>query len=233
MQNKIIEIFKKYNIELEKEEIEKFEKFLELFVEKNSKINLSAIREKDDIILKHFLDSIILNIFLDFAPWEKVADLWTWWWFPMIPLAIINPETIFVWIDSVWKKVKAVNEFIEKLDLKNASAIGGRAEELGQNEQYREKFDFVVSRATAYFPVLLEYAIPLLKVWWMLCAYKLQDKEELNSIKKALKKLKAKIHKIKNYKIENQERVIIFIEKLEKTPSKYPRKIWVPMAKPL
>ena len=233
MKNTIIKIFKDYNIELEENEIEKFDTFLELFIEKNSQINLSAIREKSDIILKHFLDSIILNIFIDFIPWEKIVDIWTWWWFPMIPLAIINPEVNFVWIDSIWKKINAVNDFCETLWLKKVKAIKTRVEDLWKDIKYREQFDFVVSRATAYFPVLLEYSIPLLKVWWMLCAYKLEDKQELNSIKKTLKKLKAKINKIKNYEINWQKRVIIFIEKLEKTPSKYPRKVWVPIQQPL
>lgn len=225
------ELLKKYNIELEKSELEKFEKFLEIFMEKNSVINLSAIREKNDIIEKHFIDSIILNVFVELE-W-KVVDMWTGWWFPLIPLAITNPNVEFIWIDSVTKKLKAIEEFAEKLELKNISTLNWRAEEIWQNSKYREQFDFVTSRATAFFPTLLEYVIPLLKVWWIFIAYKLDDKEELKSAKKALSRLSSKILKVKNYELDWQKRTLVLIEKLQKTHIKYPRKIWVPLAKPI
>lgn len=234
--------FKKYDLELEKNELEIFEKFLEIFIEKNSQINLSAIREKDDIIEKHFIDSIILNSFFDFKEnilketnqkKIKVADMWTGWGFPLIPLAIINPEISFTWIDSVWKKLKAIKEFSEKLWLKNIKTINGRAEEIGQNKDYRESFDFIVSRATAFFPVLLEYVIPLLKVWWIFIAYKLDDKEELKSAKKALSRLSAKIYKVKNYELWGQKRTLVFIEKLHPTHKNFPRKVWIPLKNPI
>ena len=80
---------------------------MKIFIEKNSQINLSAIRESEDIIKKHFVDSVFLNTFIDFVPWDKIVDMWTGWWFPLLPLAIVNPEVEFVWIDSVWKKLKS------------------------------------------------------------------------------------------------------------------------------
>lgn len=225
------ELLKKYNIELDKEELAKFQKFLELFKEKNSQINLSAIRDDEWIIEKHFIDSIMLNVFIELE-W-KVADMWTGGWFPLIPLAITNPNVKFTWIDSVWKKLKAVNEFAEKLELNNVTTISGRAEEIWQNLDYREQFDFVTSRATAFFPTLLEYVIPLLKEGWIFAAYKLDDKEELKSAKKALSRLSAKILKVKNYNLAWQDRTIVLIEKLNKTHIKYPRKVWVPLANPI
>jgi len=233
MKNKIKELFLDNKIELEENEIEKFEKLLQIFIEKNSKINLSAIRDEEWIIVKHFIDSVFLSTFIDLLPWEKVVDMWTGWGFPLLPLAITNPETQFLGVDSVWKKLKAIDEFANTLWLDNVTTIHKRAEELWKDETYREQFDFVVSRATAYFPVLLEYSIPLLKVGWILCAYKLEDKQELKSIKKALWKLHCKILKVKNYEIEWQKRVIVFIEKQQKTHIKYPRKVGVPMIKPL
>ena len=225
------ELFSKYSIELEKEEMDQFDKFLQLFKQTNSQINLSAIRDDEGIIEKHFIDSIMLNIFIDLE-W-KVADMWTGWGFPLIPLAITNPETDFVGIDSVWKKLKAIDGFISDLWLTNVSTLNGRAEELWQNIQYRESFDFVTSRATAFFPTLLEYVIPLLKVGWIFCAYKLDDKEELKTAKKALSRLGAKILKVKNYSLAWQERTIVFIEKIAKTHTKYPRKIGVPLNNPI
>jgi 16S rRNA (guanine527-N7)-methyltransferase len=225
------ELLKKYNLELEDYELEKFKKFLELFKEKNSQVNLSAIRDDAWIIEKHFIDSIMLNVFIELE-W-KVADMWTGGWFPLIPLAIINTEVQFTWIDSVAKKLKAVDEFCEKLEINNVKTLSGRAEEIGQNVEYRESFDFVTSRATAFFPTLLEYVIPLLKVWWIFAAYKLDDKEELKSAKKALSRLWAKIFKVKNYSLAGQDRTIVLIEKVSKTHLKYPRKIWVPLANPI
>ena len=222
-----------YKIELENSELEKFEKFLEIFMEKNSKINLSAIRDKDWIIEKHFIDSIILNIFMELEPKSKVLDLWTGWGFPLIPLAIINPEVNFVWLDSVGKKLKAIDEFTKELWLKNVSTLNWRAEEIGQNPKYREQYDYVVSRATAYLPTLLEFVIPLLKVWWTFVAYKLADKEELRASKKALSRLSAKIFKVKNYDIDWQRRTLIIIEKNHSTHKKYPRKVWIPLARPI
>lgn len=227
----MIELFKKYNIELEEHEMKKFEKFLEIFMEKNSKINLSAIRDKDWIVEKHFIDSIMLNVFVELE-W-KVADMWTGGWFPLIPLAIINPEVKFIWIDSVAKKLKAIDEFAEVLELRNVTTLNWRAEEIWQNLEYREQFDYVTSRATAFFPTLLEYVIPLLKEGWIFCAYKLDDKEELKSAKKALSRLWAKIMKVKNYTLAWQDRTIVLIEKISKTHIKYPRKIWVPLANPI
>lgn len=234
----IQDLFKKHEIELEPQELAKFQKFLETFKDKNSQINLSAIRDDEWIIEKHFVDSIMLNVFFDFHDYSnssqiQVADIWTGWGFPLIPLAITNTDIEFVWIDSIGKKLKVIDEFAKELDLKNVKTLNGRAEELGQNLQYRESFDFVLSRATAFLPTLLEYSIPLLKVGWIFVAYKLDDKEELTSSKGALERLWAKIWKVKNYRLANQDRTLVFIEKVEKTNIKYPRNVGVPLSKPI
>lgn len=246
-------LLQKYSIELSTEELEKFERFLELFKEKNAQINLSAIRDDQGIIEKHFIDSIMLSAFFEIPIQNpspstilqglpltsreeikvKVADMWTGWGFPLLPLAIINPEVEFLWIDSVWKKLKAIDEFSEKLWLKNVSTLNGRAEEIWRNPKYREQFDLVTSRATAYFPTLLEYVIPLLKVGWIFVAYKLDDKEELKSAKKALSRLSSKILHIKNYSIDWQKRTLVFIEKLHPTHKMYPRKVGIPLKSPI
>jgi len=224
-------IFLKYDIELSPEELQKFEEFLEIFKETNSQINLSAIRDDTWIIEKHFIDSCMLNIFLELH-W-RVADLWTGGGFPWIPLAIINPEVDFTLIDSVWKKLKCIDDFSEKLELTNIRTLNGRAEDIWKNLEYREQFDFVVSRATAFFPTLLEYVIPLLKVWGIFAAYKLDDKEELRSAKKALSRLWAKIRKVKNYILADQKRTIILIEKISPTHKKYPRNLGIPLKNPI
>lgn len=225
------ELLRKYQLELSPEELQKFETFLEIFMETNAQINLSAIRDKEWIIEKHFIDSLMLAVFMDLE-W-KVADMGTGGGFPGIPLAITHPDANFTLIDSVWKKLKCIDSFTEKLELSNVTTLNGRAEEIGKNIEYREQFDFVVSRATAYFPTLLEYVIPLLKVGWIFAAYKLDDKEELRSAKKALSRLGAKIMKVKNYRLADQDRTIVFIEKISKTHPKYPRKVGIPLKEPI
>ena len=225
------ELFKKYDINLSEKETLKFSEFLKYFTEINSQVNLSAIRDEEGIIEKHFIDSIYLEKFAKIS--GRVLDMWTWWGFPGIPLKIVNENVEFVLVDSIWKKVKIVNDFIAKLDLKNIKAIQTRAEELGHDKNYRESFDFVVSRATAYMPVLLEYVIPLLKVGWTLIAYKLDNNVEFEEWKKALELLGAKIEKIEHYEIWDNKRSFVFIKKVKPTAKTYPRDVGVPLKNPL
>jgi len=221
----------KYSIELTPEELKKYEKFLEIFMETNSQINLSAIRDADGIIEKHFIDSLMLAVFMD-VEW-KVADMWTGWWFPGIPLAITHPNAEFTLIDSVGKKLKCVDSFATELELDNVDTLNGRAEIIGRDQDHRSQYDLVVSRATANFPTLIEYVLPLLKIGWIFAAYKLEDKEELKSTKKALSRMWGKIMKVKNYKLADQDRTIVFIEKIAATHMKYPRKVGVPLKEPI
>lgn len=226
------ELFKKYDLELSEKQEELFKKFLNIFIETNSQINLSAIRDEAWIIEKHFIDSIMLTKFCSIE-W-KVLDLWTGWGFPGIPLAIMDKNNSeFTLVDSIWKKIKVVNEFIDKLDLKNIKAVQFRAEELWQNKEHRWQYNMVVSRATAYLPTLLEYAIPLLKVWWIFVSYKLDNDAELLEAKKALDLLNAEIIEIKKYNLAWQDRVFLFIQKIWETHKKYPRIIWEPLKNPI
>ena len=224
-------LLKKYELELSDEELEKFEKFLEIFMETNTQINLSAIRDADGIVEKHFVDSLMLAIFMDIE-W-KVADMGTGGGFPGLPLAITHPEADFTLIDSVGKKLKCVDDFASALELDNVDTLNGRAETIGRDEEHRGQYDLVVSRATANFPTLIEYVLPLLKIGWVFAAYKLEDKEELKSTKKALSRMGGKIMKVKNYTLADQNRTIVFIEKIAATHIKYPRKVWIPLKEPI
>jgi 16S rRNA (guanine527-N7)-methyltransferase len=193
---------------------------------------LSAIRDDEGIILKHFTDSLIVSHF-ECLQW-KLLDLWTGWGFPWIPLKIYFWDQLDITlVDSVWKKINACNEFIENLNLENIKAIDTRAEELAQNSNYREQFDYVTSRAVAYLPTVLEYTLPFVKVWWYFIAYKLDNPEELAEWEKALKELGAKIEKIETYKIWKDTRKLIFIKKIKSTPKKYPRGNGEPKKKPI
>lgn len=207
-------IFKNYDIQLNKKQEELFKKFLLLFQEKNAQINLSAIREKEAIIEKHFIDSLILTKYIPLR-W-KAADLGTWGWFPGIPLSIFyqdNEYISFELIDSVRKKIEACNFFIEKLGLKNIEAYWIRAEEKAKQLKKTEKYDFIVSRAVAYFPKLLTFTLPLIKSGWTFIAYKTDNFEEIQEGEKVLKKYSAKIEKIEKYNLWWQERSLIFVKK--------------------
>lgn len=226
------ELFKNYDIELSSEQEKKFQDFLQIFMEINSQINLSAIRDEVGIIEKHFIDSIILKNFCSIE-W-KILDLWTGGGFPGIPLKIVDESNSdFTLVDSIWKKVKVVNDFIQKLELKNIKAIQARAEELGHNPEHRWKYNMVVSRATAYLPTLLEYTIPLLSVGWIFVSYKLDNDEEIKEATKALHVLDAEIIAIKKYELAGQKRAFLFIQKIAETHKKYPRSIWEPLQNPI
>lgn len=201
-------ILKNYNFSLLNSQITLFEKFLTLFQEKNSQLNLSAIRDKDSIIEKHFIDSIILNKFIKLN-W-KVLDLWSGWGFPWIPLKITNSSIDFVLLDSTWKKVDAMNFFIDKLWLSWILAIKDRAEELSKKSEFKWQFDFIVCRSVAYMPKVLVWAIPFLKKDWVIILYKLYNKEEIDEWIEILKKYGRNIKRIEKYSIQDQERVLIF-----------------------
>lgn len=227
-----IEILKKEYPELSEEQVAKFEKFLEIFKEKNSQINLSAIRDDEWIIMKHFVDSLKIVDYIDLE-WNWI-DLWTGGGFPWLPLKIFYGDKIsMVMVDSVQKKVNAVNKFIKELWIDMARAKVARAEKLGHDWEYRERYDFVVSRAVSYFPTLLEYTLPLIKEGGVLVSYKLYNEEELKEWAKALKTLWGKIVQIWEYEIDGQKRALIFVEKTKKTPKGYPRAIWIPLKNPL
>ncbi len=209
----------------------KLEQYLELLMEKNKVMNLTAIRDKEDIKIKHFEDSILLNNLLKETD-KNIIDIGTGAGFPGMVLAILNPDKNFLLVDSVTKKVNFLNEVIEKLELKNVKTTNLRAEQLIINN--REKFDIVLCRGVANLRIILEYAIPFLKVNGRFLAQKLNT-NEITESENALNILNSKIEKIHkfNLPIINDERIVIEIKKLKKTNEKYPRKIGIPKKNPL
>lgn len=180
-------LFSQYNIELETSEEAIFRKFLDLFMEYNGHTNLSAIRTPEGIIEKHFIDSLMLGNFVELH--GKVLDIGSGGGFPGIPLKILFPEVDFTLMDSVGKKVRAMNYFIDGLGLSGIRAIQARAEEVAKLPEYKRQFDFVVSRATAYLPQILEWAEPFLAPGGQIILYKLASPDELTDGKKTFKKL--------------------------------------------
>ena len=205
------EKFRKFWIEITNKQEAQFRKFLEIFIEKNSQVNLSAIREENAIIEKHFIDSLMVTKFIKL--YWSVADVGTGGGFPWIPLKIFYGDALDVtFIDSVGKKVKAVEEFCTTLEMKNFSCIHSRSENLWNKHKWN--YNFVFARAVAYFDDLLNYAFPLVKKWGYLIAYKLDNPEELKASEKTLERFWARIDNIERYELEGQKRVIIFVKKI-------------------
>lgn len=196
-------LFVSHNFELTLEERHFFARFLTLFSEYNQHTNLSAIRDEAEIIEKHFVDSLYGVIALSSpfdrqrdisseSPREKISwkllDIGSGWGFPGIPLKIVLPELEVTLLDSIGKKVRAMNFFIEQLGLSHILAVQERAETLAKNPDYRGKYDFVVSRATAYITDILALAEPFLTPWGRIVLYKMPSESERQDMEKSIKR---------------------------------------------
>lgn len=224
----------KINIELDKNQIEKFYKYMDLLIEWNEKINLTAITNRKDILVKHFIDSLTIQRYLGDA--VNIIDVGTGAGFPGIPIKIVNPNLKVVLVDSLNKRINFLQEVIKKLNLDNIEVIHARAEDLGQNKKYREAFDIVTSRAVANMSVLSEYLLPLARVNGKCICMKGSDiEEELENSKDAINLLGGKIEKVDKFELSNERigRNIIIVKKLKNTPNSYPRKAGIPAKKPL
>ena len=186
------------------------EKLVEVFLQKNKELNLSAIRDEEGVMVKHIQDSLELKNTWVFKDWMEVADVWTGGWFPLMPLAISYPNIQFTGIDSVKKKTVAVNEMLDTLWVKNAKVIWTRIEE------YKEKqFDVVTARAVAYSDKLIKWAYPLLKKWWYFLFMKQNIQEERELLLKLCKKYHLSLKDEIKYQLYEWDidRIIYVIEK--------------------
>ncbi len=239
--NKLVNICNKINIEISDDQINCFEKYYELLIEKNKVMNLTAITDKEDVIVKHFIDSIALIPYLldkgiNINNKLKIIDIGTGAGFPGLPLKIMMPDVKFTLLDSLNKRVSFLNEVIDELKLKDIEALHGRAEDYASDNKYREKYDICVSRAVANLSTLSEYCIPFVKEDGFFISYKAgESEEEINNSKNAIKILGGKINKVEEFVLPGTDasRVFVFIRKQELTDKKYPRKAGVPAKKPL
>ena len=216
------------------EQLEQFFAYMNLLIEWNEKMNLTAIVEPNEIIFKHFIDSITILKEIDNN--SKIIDVGTGAGFPGVPLSIMNPTLKITLADSLNKRLIFLQEVVNQLGLKNIEIIHARAEELGQNKKYRENFDLATSRAVANLSTLSEYLIPLVKIDGKIISMKAGGaREEIEAAKKAIKILGGKIEEIEELKLPQTEieRTIIVIKKEEHTPNKYPRKAGVPSKEPI
>lgn len=224
---------KQIEIELTKEQTEKYYNYMNLLLEWNEKINLTAIIEPREIILKHFVDSLTIAKYIKDD--EKLIDVGTGAGFPGIPLSIVKENTDIVLLDSLNKRINFLEEVKENLKLENITTIHGRAEEFGKNKNEREKYDIATSRAVAPLNILLEYLLPLVKVGGKAICMKGSNIEEIENAKNALEILGGKIEKIEEITLPNSDikRNIIIVKKVKNTPSKYPRKAGTPSKEPI
>lgn len=224
---------KQIEIKLTKEQIEKYYNYMNLLLEWNEKINLTAIIEPREIILKHFVDSLTIAKYIKDD--EKLIDVGTGAGFPGIPLSIVKENTDIVLLDSLNKRINFLQEVKENLKLKNITTIHGRAEEFGKNKKERETYDIATSRAVAPLNILLEYLLPLVKVGGTAICMKGSNIEEVENAKNALEILGGQIEKIEEITLPNSDikRNIIIVKKVKNTPLKYPRKPGTPSKEPI
>ena len=220
-----IEETKKLGITLIDSQLEKLNKFYELLISWNQKMNLTRITEKEDVYLKHFYDSLTISKVIDLNQYLTLCDVGSGAGFPGIVLKICFPNLKITLLDSLQKRVNYLNEIIKELDLKNIEAIHTRAEDYAK--QNREKFDIVTARAVANLKILSELCIPMVKVNGLFIAMKANIEEEIENSTEILKKLDSKIEKIETFylPIEQSIRNIVLIKKINKTNNIYPRRI--------
>lgn len=224
----------KMNISLLKEQYGQFYAYMELLIEWNEKMNLTAITDPKEIILKHFVDSLTIAKYVEEG--KSIIDMGTGAGFPGIPIKIYRKDVKVVLADSLNKRIKFLDEVIDKLKLENVETIHCRAEELGKNKQYREKFDYATSRAVANLSTLSEYLMPFVKLNGKCIFMKtIEVEEELEKAKKAIKTLGGKVEKVDKFEIPESDlgRSIIIVKKEKITPSKFPRKAGTPAKEPL
>ena len=229
-----------FGIELTEEQITKFMDYYELLVEWNSFMNLTAITDFDEVILKHFVDSLAVcqtDVFQKVSESSvSLIDIGTGAGFPGIPLKILYPNLKVTLLDSLNKRVKFLNTVIEKLNLENIETIHGRAEDFAKNPVYREQYDFCVSRAVANLSTLTELCIPFVKKNGYFISYKSEKvNEELHAGKRAVDILGGKIEKQLEYCLPDTDmkRSLLLIKKEKSTPKKYPRKAGTPAKEPI
>ena len=232
MKNLIKQNFQKYNIDLTDLQAEKFAKFYEFLIAENEKFNLTAITEKNEVAIKHFVDSVLP--FMEIQQGAKVIDVGTGGGFPGVPLKILREDIEIVLLDSLQKRVKFLEEVKKLLGFEKTTCVHARAEDFVK--EGREKFDVALSRAVASTPTLAEYLIPYVKVGGKILMYKgSRGEEELFEGQKAIIEFGGKFEKMLKFKLEEveSERNIIVVKKVSHTNPKYPRGKNLPKTKPI
>ncbi|MBE7074160.1 MAG: 16S rRNA (guanine(527)-N(7))-methyltransferase RsmG [Clostridiales bacterium] len=232
MKDLLKQSFEKYNIVLNDIQLNQFELYYHYLVEENEKFNLTAITDKNEVVIKHFVDSVLP--YAQLSRNSSVIDVGTGAGFPGVPLKILRPDIKLTLLDSLNKRIEFLKRLCEKLDLQNVTFVHSRAEDYVKEQ--REKFDFAVSRAVASVPTLSEYLLPYIKKGGKVLMYKgSKSDEELALGKNAIRTLGGKVDKVLNFNLAevDSERNIVVIEKISLTPVKFPRGKNLPKIKPI
>ena len=230
----LIEEANKINITFTEKQLEQFRIYYEMLVEKNKVMNLTGITEWNEVLEKHFLDSISLIRAVDLSQNISVLDIGTGAGFPGIPLKIAFPNLQITLADSLNKRVLFLQEVIDALKLEGIEAIHGRAEDLARDKKYREQYNLVVSRAVANLSTLSEYCLPFVKIGGQFVSYKSGEiEEEVTASKSAVFLLGGKIKDTVKFELGESGRSFVLIDKTKGTPKTYPRKAGTPSKKPL
>lgn len=210
-----------------------FESYYKLLIEWNKKINLTRITEPEEVVIKHFVDSLTLLKYCDIPQGASVIDVGTGAGFPGIPLKIVRPDIKLTLLDSLKKRLSFLDEVCSTLDI-DAQLVHARAEDGAKNAEYRERFDIAVSRAVARLNTLSEYCLPYVKVGGQFIPMKGPElTEELSEAKTAIKTLGGKINAVNEFELKDSGRTIVVIKKTKQTPKTYPRHSSKIKSKPL
>lgn len=219
-------------IHLDETAIDRFDSYAQLLVEWNKKMNLTAITEPEEIEIKHFLDCLMLSRYFDISSVESAIDVGAGAGFPSMPLMILKPEIKFTLVDSLNKRLEFLDVVCDELGLK-AELVHSRAEDLGQNTEYREKYDMATARAVASMNVLAEYCLPFVKQGGNFVALK-GSNDDVSPAENSIKTLGGELVKNVSYKLNGgDERSLAVVKKISQTPTQYPRKSKKISTKPL
>lgn len=236
MNHKFENMLHDLNIEYTNDMLVQFEQYYHILIEWNKVMNLTSIIEYEEVIIKHFIDSLSIVKAIDVNDVSNIIDVGTGAGFPGIPIKIAFPHINITLLDSLNKRIKFLNAVIDGIGLKCITAIHGRAEEYAKKKEYREKYELCVSRAVANLASLSEYCIPYVKIGGQFISYKsgLID-EELNLSRNAIRTLGGKMKGIVKFDLPETDisRSLVIINKIEKTEYKYPRKAGLPTKEPL
>lgn len=236
MTNRLDSILKEENFQLSEDILKELEIYKDTLQEWNEFMDLTNIIEDEDVYYKHFLDSLLIMKYFNFEDGKKVIDIGTGAGFPGLPLKIVKKDLNITLMDSLNKRIKFLNEVIERNKLDGIEAIHGRAEEMGRTKEHREKYDYAVSRAVARLNTLVEYTLPFVSVGGYFISMKGPGpQEEVEEAKSAINKLGGELVDVIEYELSDTDnhRSIIIIKKVKSTDKKYPRGGGKPRKKPL
>lgn len=220
------------DINLSDDVLKNFYDYMNGIISWNDKINVTAIVDPDEFIVKHFIDSITINEIVENK--GKLLDIGTGAGFPGVPIKLLNDKLSVTLIDAVNKKLNVIRDVSKDMNIENLEIIHSRAEDLARDKNYREQYDYVTTRAVSNLSTILEYMIPFLKVNGIaICMKGPNYKEEIEEAKNTFKVLGIKLKEVKKYVFEGQERNVLIIEKLKKTDEKFPRGGGKPLKEPL